>query len=91
MQSFVGRLRNGREQRNGLSIEPILRERFIAVLPARHRLARNATIRPGDLRMIRLYFSRDGWGPLLLIALSHVVKRKGSGQMLCKKLHSARP
>jgi hypothetical protein len=40
--------------------------------------------------MIRLYFSRDGWGPLLLIALSHVVKRKGSGQTLCKTLHSGR-
>jgi hypothetical protein len=45
---------------------------------------------PEICEMIRLYFSRDGWGPLLLIALSHVVKRKGSGQTLCKTLHSGR-
>src|SRR5580658_2228956 len=45
----LGFLRDG-EPRDGLSIEPILRERFIAVLPSRHRLARRATIRPADLR-----------------------------------------
>src|SRR5271155_3442925 len=41
----LGFLRDG-EPRDGLSIEPILRERFIAVLPSRHRLAQRATIRP---------------------------------------------
>jgi DNA-binding transcriptional LysR family regulator len=45
----LGFLRDG-EPRDGLSIESILRERFIAVLPGRHRLAGRTTIRPGDLR-----------------------------------------
>src|SRR5260370_14914199 len=45
----LGFLRDG-EPRDGLSIESILRERFIAVLPARHRLAGRTTIRPRDLR-----------------------------------------
>jgi DNA-binding transcriptional LysR family regulator len=45
----LGFLRDG-EPQAGLSIESILRERFIAVLPARHRLACRATISPGDLR-----------------------------------------
>jgi len=44
----LGFLRDG-EPQDGLSVEPILRERFIAVLPARHRLANRATIRPADL------------------------------------------
>src|SRR4029077_6987178 len=45
----LGFLRDG-EPRDGLSIESILRERFIAVLPARHKLSRKTTIRPADLR-----------------------------------------
>src|SRR5260370_36875280 len=45
----LGFLRDG-EARDGLSIESILRERFIAVLPARYKLAGTATIRPGGLR-----------------------------------------
>src|SRR5580692_10456070 len=59
----LGFLRDG-EQRNGLSIEPILRERFIAVLPARHRLARKATIRPGDLRSDPFVLFERRMGPL---------------------------
>jgi DNA-binding transcriptional LysR family regulator len=59
----LGFLRDG-EQRNGLSIEPILRERFIAVLPARHRLARNATIRPRDLRSDPFVLFERRMGPL---------------------------
>lgn len=45
----VGFLRDG-EPGYELSIEPILREPFIAVLPARHRLAARAAIRPRDLK-----------------------------------------
>lgn len=45
----VGFLRDG-EPGYELSIEPILLEPFIAVLPAHHKLAREAAIRPGDLR-----------------------------------------
>jgi DNA-binding transcriptional LysR family regulator len=59
----LGFLRDG-EPRNGLSIEPILRERFIAVLPARHRLARNATVRPGDLRKDPFVLFARRMGPL---------------------------
>jgi DNA-binding transcriptional LysR family regulator len=45
----VGFLRDG-EYREGLSIEPILREHYIAVLPAAHRLSRKAVISPADLK-----------------------------------------
>jgi DNA-binding transcriptional LysR family regulator len=59
----LGFLRDG-EPRDGLSIEPILRERFIAVLPARHRLAGRATIRPGDLRNEPFVLFARRMGPL---------------------------
>jgi DNA-binding transcriptional LysR family regulator len=59
----LGFLRDG-EPRDGLSIEPILRERFIAVLPARHRLAGRATIRPGDLRNEPFVLFAQRMGPL---------------------------
>src|SRR5580693_3588814 len=59
----LGFLRDG-EPRDGLSIESILRERFIAVLPARHRLARRATIRPADLRHEPFVLFARGMGPL---------------------------
>jgi DNA-binding transcriptional LysR family regulator len=45
----LGFLRDG-EPREGLSMESILRERFIVALPSRHKLARQAAIRPADLR-----------------------------------------
>jgi DNA-binding transcriptional LysR family regulator len=45
----VGFLRDG-EWREGLSIEPILREPYIAVLPTAHRLSRKAAILPADLK-----------------------------------------
>ncbi len=45
----VAFLRDG-EVRDGLTIEPLLREPFIAVLPSRHRLARKTVIAPGDLK-----------------------------------------
>ena len=86
----LGFLRDG-EPRDGLSIESILRERFIAVLPARHKLAGCATIRPGDLRNEPFVLFARRMGPLLSIGLSHVAKQKGSGQMLCRKLHSGQP
>jgi DNA-binding transcriptional LysR family regulator len=45
----IGFLRDG-EPEKGLQIEPVFRESFIAVLPKLHRLARNATIAPIDLK-----------------------------------------
>jgi DNA-binding transcriptional LysR family regulator len=45
----IGFLRDG-EATEGLSMEPILRESYIAVLPARHMLARKAVISPIDLK-----------------------------------------
>jgi DNA-binding transcriptional LysR family regulator len=59
----LGFLRDG-EPQDGLSIESILRERFIAVLPARHRLAGRATIRPGDLRNEPFVLFERRMGPL---------------------------
>ena len=45
----LGFLRDG-EPQVGVSIESMLRERFVAVLPARHKLASRPTLRPRDLR-----------------------------------------
>ena len=45
----VGFLRDG-EAREGLTIEPIFREPFIAVIPSRHKLAAKAVISPFDLK-----------------------------------------
>ena len=45
----LGFLRDG-ELRSGLSIESILREPFVAVLPARHKLSGENSLRPRDLR-----------------------------------------
>jgi DNA-binding transcriptional LysR family regulator len=59
----LGFLRDG-EPRDGLSIESILRERFIAVLPARHKLAGSETIRPGDLRNEPFVLFARWMGPL---------------------------
>ena len=59
----LGFLRDG-EPRDGLSIESILREPFIAVLPARHRLAGQATIRPRDLRDEPFVLFARRMGPL---------------------------
>ncbi len=59
----LGFLRDG-EPRDGLSIESILRERFIAVLPARHKLAGCATIRPRDLRNEPCVLFARRMGPL---------------------------
>ena len=59
----LGFLRDG-EPRDGLSIESILRERFIAVLPARHKLALQATIRPADLRNESFVLFARHMGPL---------------------------
>ena len=59
----LGFLRDG-EPRDGLSIESILRERFIAVLPARHRLAGRTTIRPRDLRNEPFVLFSRRMGPL---------------------------
>ena len=59
----LGFLRDG-EPRDGLSIESILRERFIAVLPARHKLAAKAAIRPGDLRNESFVLFARRMGPL---------------------------
>jgi len=44
----IGLLRDG-EQREELTLEPLMSERYIAVLPTRHTLASKAAIRAGDL------------------------------------------
>jgi DNA-binding transcriptional LysR family regulator len=59
----LGFLRDA-ERREGLSMETILRERFIAVLPVRHRLARRTTIRPRDLRDEPFVLFARRMGPL---------------------------
>ena len=59
----LGFLRDG-EPRDGLSIESILRERFIAVLPTRHKLASKLTIRPRDLRNEPFVLFARRMGPL---------------------------
>ena len=59
----LGFLRDG-EPRDGLSIESILRERFIAVLPTRHKLASKFTIRPRDLRNQSFVLFARRMGPL---------------------------
>jgi DNA-binding transcriptional LysR family regulator len=59
----LGFLRDG-EPRDGLSIESILHERFIAVLPTRHKLASKVTIRPGDLRNESFVLFPRRMGPL---------------------------
>lgn len=59
----LGFLGNG-EPRGGLLHESILQERFIAVVPIRHRLADKATIRPGDLRNEPFVLFARRMGPL---------------------------
>jgi len=59
----LGFLRDG-EPKDGLSMESILRERFIAVLPARHKLAGHASIRPAELRHERFVLFARRMGPL---------------------------
>jgi DNA-binding transcriptional LysR family regulator len=59
----LGFLRDG-EPQDGLLIESILRERFIAVLPARHKLAGSVTIHPRDLRDEPFVLFARRMGPL---------------------------
>jgi DNA-binding transcriptional LysR family regulator len=59
----LGFLRDG-EPHEGLSMESILQERFIVVLPSRHKLARNSAIRPGDLRNEPFVLFARRMGPL---------------------------
>jgi DNA-binding transcriptional LysR family regulator len=59
----LGFLRDG-EPQDGLSIEAILRERFIAVLPTRHKLAGKLTIHPRDLRNEPFVLFARRMGPL---------------------------
>jgi DNA-binding transcriptional LysR family regulator len=59
----LGFLRDG-EPQDGLSIESILRERFIAVLPTGHKLASKFTIRPRDLRNESFVLFARRMGPL---------------------------
>jgi DNA-binding transcriptional LysR family regulator len=76
----LGFLRDG-EPRDGLSIESILRETIHCGTPGR------IVAPPASLWRA----ARGGWGPLLSIGLSPVARQKGSGQMLCRKLHSGQP
>lgn len=45
----IGFLRDG-EPRDGLCLETVVREPYLAVLPAHHKLAKNKSVAPGDLR-----------------------------------------
>lgn len=59
----LGFLRDA-EPQDGLLMESILRERFLVVLPARHKLAASATIRPNDLRNEPFILFARRMGPL---------------------------
>lgn len=59
----LGFLRDG-EPQGGLLIESILRERFIAVLPARHKLAGSTSIHLRDLRNEPFVLFARRMGPL---------------------------
>ncbi|MGC2661259.1 MAG: LysR family transcriptional regulator [Bryobacteraceae bacterium] len=59
----VALLRDG-EAQDGLKMESILRERFIAILPARHKLAKRASIRAGELREEPFVLFARRMGPL---------------------------
>ncbi len=59
----IGFLRDG-EIREGITIEPILRENFVAVLPARHPLSKKTAIRPIDLKDEPFVFFARRMGPL---------------------------
>jgi DNA-binding transcriptional LysR family regulator len=59
----VALLRDG-EPQEGLKMESILRERFIAILPSRHKLAKRASIRAGELREEPFVLFARRMGPL---------------------------
>jgi DNA-binding transcriptional LysR family regulator len=59
----LGFLRDG-EPLEGLVIEPMLREHYIAVLPTRHKLAARSAIRPADLRKEPFVLFTRQMGPL---------------------------
>jgi len=58
----LGFLRDA-EPDSAIRIEPLLSERFVAILPKQHPLARCASLRPGDLRNEPFVFYARKMGP----------------------------
>jgi DNA-binding transcriptional LysR family regulator len=55
----LGFLRDG-ESREGLTLQPVLREPYVAVLPANHKLRRKPVISPAELKdEAFIFFSRE--------------------------------
>jgi DNA-binding transcriptional LysR family regulator len=59
----LGFLRDG-EPDSEIRIEPLLSERYVAILPKRHRLAARKSLRPADLREEPFVFYARKVGPL---------------------------
>jgi DNA-binding transcriptional LysR family regulator len=56
-------LRDG-DPDNAIEIRPILRERYVAILPKHHKLAEKASLRPADLQREPFVFYSRTMGPL---------------------------
>jgi DNA-binding transcriptional LysR family regulator len=56
-------LRDG-DPDDSIEMEPFLRERFVAILPKRHRLAEKSSLRPSDLQTEPFVFYARTMGPL---------------------------
>ncbi|SRR6266567_79678 len=59
----LGFLRDG-EPDSAITIEPLLSERFVAILPKQHPLAARTSLRPADLRAEPFVFYARKMGPL---------------------------
>jgi DNA-binding transcriptional LysR family regulator len=59
----LGFLRDG-EQDSAVTIEPLISERFVAILPKQHPLAARTSLRPADLREEPFVFYARKMGPL---------------------------
>ena len=62
----LGFLRDG-EADSEIKIEPLLSERYVAILPKQHRLVGRNSLRPADLREEPFVFYARKMGPLALI------------------------
>ena len=79
----LGFLRDG-EAREGLTIEPILREPFVAVIPARHKLRAKSAISPRDLKDDPFVLFARSKGSLAFDVRWHAVRPKGFFRMWCR-------
>jgi DNA-binding transcriptional LysR family regulator len=62
---------------DGLVIEELMREPYVAVLPSRHPLAKMRVVTPGKLREEPFIFHRRGIGPLAFDRTMAVCERAG--------------